>query len=206
MRLLRLLITVITFLLVALTSGCETVASNIDTEQELGQAVSAGEGVVVFGKVRWVFNDEELEIGTGIFSNVIELQMYPKGSDIRKIGKVGKGGEFTWVLAPGTYYVPAVNFLKQAFSSQGNFIGYTMMHFEVPETGGPAYLGTLVFETTYESHLFTYDAVTKSSIEDDCESDCAARLVALGLPEDELSVSLIELGPPLSDALSEAQQ
>ena len=185
-------------LLIVALAGCGSVAPNIESQQELAKAMANPDVVVVFGKVRWINNGEELEIGTGMFSNIVELQMYPEGSDDRTIAKVGDGGDFTWPMQPGSYFIPAVNFMDNAFSDVGNFIGYTYLTFEVPEGKGPTYIGTLIFETEYKSKFLTYESSVVSRTADDCESECQERLKALGLPSDSLQVSLIQVGPQVA--------
>ena len=185
-----------------LLSSCASVETNIESSEQLSQAAESADGTLVFGKVRWIYNGEELDVGVGLSSNVVELQMYPMGSDKRIIGRIGEGGRFAWTMSPGHYHVPAANFVSPMFSSRGNFVGYTYLEFDVPDVDDPVYLGTLMLETEYTRHLFTWDATLKASIVDDCEADCEDRLADLGLPVDTLRVNLIRFDSRLSSLRS----
>ena len=190
-------------LLVALVSGCASVEKNIESSQQLGQEIESADATLVFGKIRWIYNGEELDVGKGLSSNIVEMQIYREASDKRIIGRVGDGGRFAWSMLPGHYHIPAVNFVSPMFSSRGNFVGRTFLEFDVLDVGGPVYLGTVILETEYTKKLFTWDAMTKASIEDDCESDCEERLADLGLPVESLRVELIRFDSRLAGLLSE---
>ena len=52
--------------------ACGTVPS-VESQQELAVASEDSDNVLVFGKVRWVQNGQEIKVGKNLFGNIIEL-------------------------------------------------------------------------------------------------------------------------------------
>lgn len=202
----RLLGIAATVLVLALVSGCASVETNIESEQQVARAVSGSDTTLVFGKIRWINNENEMEIGTGLSTHSLSLQMYTDASEGRTIGRVGDGGQFAWSLAPGKYRIPAVDFVGPLFGGPGDFTGRTFLEFDVPGDQGPVYIGTLIIETEYKKKFLTWEANTKTETVNDCDSDCAERLAAFGLPEKPLHISLARLDSRLSGLVRTTDQ
>lgn len=189
--------------LMAVSAGCGTTAPNIESQEELAEAMSEEGGVVVFGRVRWIKNGEELEIGGGILGNLVELHVYPAGSDDQIIASVGAGGQFSWVLQPGVYRIPMISFIHR----MNSYLGVSFIRFTVPAEGQASYAGTLTIETSYETGwLGAKMSIDRFSVAEECEADCGAMLAQLGLPDDAAEVGLMEFDPEMLERWRKATE
>ncbi len=160
---------------------------HIDSPEKLAQALDKMNGVVVFGRVRWIQDGEELRLGKSMFGNVIEFQMYRAGSKKRMIAKVGPNGYFTWVLRPGHYRVPVINFM----SKSKPFLGQAFLHLVVPDHQEVTYTGTLKIKTGGKAGRNR--RIEEYSVSDDCAADCPIVTGKLSLSDELVGVSLLQL-------------
>jgi hypothetical protein len=177
------------FLAVAGFSGCANTAKTIDSGAELASAASAPSDAVVFGKFRLVRNGYEAKLGTSIMANNATLHLYQPDGHEKVIGKVGRDGEFAWVLEPGTYHVTSIGFYNKGDKVEPA----TDFTFRVPADHEAIYVGTVTLETTFESgFLGVNGTVDRYTVANDCDQDCAPRLETLGLPADSAAIALMQ--------------
>ena len=170
-------------------SACGTTARTIDSGEELAKASAATADTVVFGKFRLLRNGSEANLGEGIFANSATLHLYDQGERREIAGKVGKGGEFAWVLAPGQYRVSSIGFNNRGERAETE----TDFSFTVSADSEAIYVGTITLETTFDSGYFGLNGVVdRYTVSDDCANDCAGRLERLGLSSDAATVSLLQ--------------
>ena len=168
--------------------ACGTVPS-VESQQELAVASEDSDNVLVFGKVRWVQNGQEIKVGKNLFGNIIEFQVYPAATRRRQIARVGENGQFSWALPPGEHHVPAINLSSGASS----FVVPVFIHLIVPEDCEASYAGTLTLETTLKQGWLGADStLDRMSVADDCDEMCASMLEKLGLPASAARVSLLQ--------------
>lgn len=169
-------------------TGCATTSSSIDSSAELAQATQSKDAGVVFGKFRLVRNGQDVQLGEGVFANSATLHLNQDGDAREIVGKVGRDGQFAWVLQPGDYHITSIVFSHRGekFSPQTNFA------FTASTDHKASYVGTITLETTIDSgYLGLNGIVDRITVKDDCAADCEARLTRLGLSTDELTTSLL---------------
>ena len=173
---------------VAGISGCTMPTKSIDSGDQLAAAQADGNTTVVFGKFRLLRNGSEVELNDGMFANSAKLHIYTEDGELEVIGKVGKDGEFAWALEPGEYQLESIRVTNRSETTSPE----TNFRFAVPVGTKAVYLGTMTLETTlnygYYGMSGTFDSVT---VDNDCSSDCAARLSRLGLASDDSVTSLL---------------
>ena len=81
---------------------CSTTTGNIDDTTEWETAAQQADRSVVFGRIRWIENGEEIKIGQGDF---VKMSLRPDlvcMEDKQRIqGSVDAEGHFAWSLKPG---------------------------------------------------------------------------------------------------------
>ncbi len=171
----------------ALATGCAATASNIDSTDELAKASSGNSHPVVFGKLEFVRNGERIELGEGMMATSAKVQLFDQDDNRQIVGDVGDDGEFSWVLAPGTYEVA-----KIGFRYQGQDIApETSFEFTVSSEHDATYLGTISLETTFDAGYNGVNGkVDKFTVWNECAEDCGTRLTRLGLSDDSSTESL----------------
>ncbi len=183
------LVTLYSIVTVFALSACGTRERKIDSGDELAAATKATTDTVVFGKFRLLRNGNEANLGDGIFASSATLHLYDQGERREIAGKVGKGGEFAWVLAPGQYRVSSIGFDNRGERAETG----TDFSFTVSAGNGAIYVGTITLETTFDSGYFGLNGVVdRYTISDDCANDCADRLARLGLSSETATVSLLQ--------------
>ncbi len=168
-------------------AGCSTTAGTIDNGDQLAKAAD-GSDSVVFGKFTLVRNGDEAKLNDGFFATTASLHVVAEDGH-KIVGRVGKGGEFAWVLAPGDYQISAIDFDNRGEREEtaANFA------FTVPADGKPVYIGTIRLEATFDNGYYgTNGAVDDFFVKNDCAKDCAERLEALGLPTGSMHVDVVE--------------
>lgn len=167
-------------------AGCGTTAS-IETREDLANVDTTG--AVIFGKFHLVRNGHEASIGGGLFETTALLHVDNQDPGHGIVGKVGADGEFAWVLEPGDYVISSI-----AFDNRGEMEETAAdFAFTVPPASDAVYIGTVTLEVTLRQGLYgTEGFVDNLSIDNECEAHCEARLQALGLARDEMTVSLLE--------------
>lgn len=170
-------------------SGCANTASSIDSGAELAKAASAPSDTIVFGKFRLVRNGYEAKLGTSVFANSATLHLYQQDGNEKIVGKVGRDGEFAWVLKPGSYRVSSIGFYNRGDKVEP----VTDFTFNVPAEQEAIYVGTITLESTFDSgFLGVNGTVDRYTVNNDCEMDCANRLEQLGLSADSATVALMQ--------------
>jgi len=170
-------------------TGCST-TETIDSSDRLADVVDGGEKIV-FGKFRLVRNGEEADIGDGIFGTTAEIHFVNGDGERGIVGKVGKRGEFAWALEPGSYRVKTIGFDNRGEREEAA----AKFAFTVPEDRSAVYLGTITLEASFDSGYYgTNGSVDNFFISNDCATDCAKRLEALGLAIESMTVSVVESG------------
>jgi hypothetical protein len=183
------LVTLSSIVAVFALSACGMTARTVDTGAELAKETVAATDAVVFGKFRLLRNGNEANLGDGIFANSATLHLYDQGERREIAGKVGKGGEFAWVLAPGQYRISSIGFDNRGERAQTD----TEFSFTVAAGKDAVYVGTITLETTFDSGYFGLNGVVdRYTISDDCANDCADRLARLGLASDAATISLLQ--------------
>ena len=84
-------------------AGCSTTGQHIDNGAELAKISSSAANTVVFGKFRLVSNGQDE--AEGLFGSSARLKIVGEGQGQEIVGRVGRDGEFAWVLGPGEYSV-----------------------------------------------------------------------------------------------------
>ena len=169
-------------------AGCSTTTGTIDNGDKLARVAKTSDGVV-FGKFTLVRNGEEAKLNAGLFATTASLHVAGEDGQGKMIGRVGKDGEFAWALAPGDYRITAVDFDNRG-ERQETAANLT---FTVPADGRPVYIGTIHLEASFDSGYYgTNGAVDDFFVKDDCKTDCARRLEALGLSATSMHVDVVE--------------
>ncbi len=174
-------------LLVAMALGGCAANGSIGTADDLARASAEHDGTLVFGKFELVRNGHEVALGEGIFANSARLYVEDGGGAREITGSVGPGGEFGWLLAPGHYRVTSI-----AFRYHGQAIEpLTGFRFTVPEGYRASYVGTIRLEASFDqNYLGTRARVDRYAVSNDCQTECTSRLAAVGLEQDEATISL----------------
>ncbi len=187
-RLTKKLIVVTGAIAAAALAGCSTTAGTIDNGDKLAKAAN-GTDSVVFGKFILVRNGEEAKLNDGFFATTASLHMVGANGQGKVIGRVGKGGEFAWALAPGDYRIAVIDFDNRGSREETA----ADLEFTVPADGKPVYIGTIELEATFDSGYYgTNGAVDDFSVKNDCAADCARRLEALGLSTTSMHVDVVQ--------------
>ena len=170
-------------------SGCATTATSIDSGDELAAAAAGTSDAVAFGKFRLVRNGREANIGGGIFASAAKLHFYQTDTDREIVGKVGKDGEFAWVLEPGTYQLSNID-----FHNRGEKVALrTDFTFSVAADTRASYVGTVTLETSLDNGYYGVNGtVDRYTVTDDCAAECDSRLSQLGLSTADMSISLMQ--------------
>lgn len=172
----------------ALFSGCAMTAQSIDHVDELAQASEATAEKVVIGKFRLIRNGQQVEFGDSIFANSAKLHMYQDGVNREIVGKVGRDGEFAWVLEPGDYTLSSIAFKHrgETIEPAANFA------FSVSADHDASYVGTITLETTFSSGYYgTNGVIERFFITDDCAAECSRMLSDLGMADTVTASSLL---------------
>lgn len=187
-RLTRNFTVIVGALAAAALAGCSTTAGTIDNSEELAR-VSNGADSVVFGKFTLVRNGEEARLGDGMFATTASLHVTSADGQGSIIGRVGKDGEFAWALAPGDYRITTIDFDNRGDREETG----ANLAFTVPADGKPVYIGTIRLEASFDNGYYgTNGAVDDFFVTNDCATDCARRLEALGLPAMAMHVGVVE--------------
>lgn len=169
-------------------AGCSTTAGTIDNGKKLAK-VANGSDSVVFGKFTLVRNGEQAKLNDGMFATTASLQVVGDDGQGTVIGRVGKDGEFAWALAPGNYRVAAIGFDNRGEREETA----ADLAFTVPADGKPVYIGTIRLEASFDSGYYgTNGAVDDVFVKNECATDCALRLEALGLSTTSMHVDVVE--------------
>lgn len=172
----------------ALFSGCATTAPSIDHADQLAQATDMTAEKVVIGKFRLVRNGEEVDFGEGVFANSAKLHIYQDGANQEIVGKVGRDGEFAWVLEPGDYMLSSIAFKHrgETIEPAANFA------FTVSADHDASYVGTITLETTFSSGYYgTSGVIERFFISNDCATECGKMLGDLGMADTLAATSLL---------------
>jgi len=174
--------------LLAGLAGCAGTAGHIDSADELAREAGNPADTVVFGRFELVRNGHEVDFGGGIFASTATLNLTESDSLKPIVGRIGRDGEFAWVLEPGTYRVTSIGFRYQGQKIQPP-TGFT---FTVPANSRASYVGTITLEASFERGLLgTHAHVDRYTITDDCATDCDPRLDRLGLTGAQPSRALL---------------
>jgi hypothetical protein len=170
-------------------SGCANTAKTVDSATELDNATSATADTVVFGKFRLVRNGYEAKLGSSIIANNATLHLYHQDGHEKVVGRVGRDGEFAWILKPGSYRVSSIGFYNRGDKVEPA----TDFTFNVPARNEAIYVGTITLETTFDSgFLGVNGTVDRYTVANECATYCAARLEQLGLSADSATVALMQ--------------
>lgn len=187
-RLTRKLIVVAGALAATALAGCSTTAGTIDNGDKLAK-VANGSDSVVFGKFTLVRNGEEAKLNDGMFATTASLHVTGDDGKSKVIGRVGKDGEFAWALAPGNYRITGIDFDNRGEREETA----SNLAFTVPADGKPVYIGTIRLEATFDNGYYgTNGAVDDFFVKNDCATDCARRLEALGLSATSMHVDVVQ--------------
>jgi|GEM_PF-1594852 len=120
---------------------CSTTTGNIDDTTEWETAAQQADRSIVFGRIRWIENGEEVKIGQGDF---VKMSLRPDlvcMEDKQRIqGSIDAEGHFAWSLKPGTYLMHRLVY-RDMWS--GAHIIVPKVAFAVPAAGQVYYIGTL---------------------------------------------------------------
>lgn len=168
-------------LAVVLITGCATSTGSIDSSKAVSKAADSSESIV-FGKFTLYRNGKEAKLNDGLFAGTTAF-LHVNGDDGARqiVGQVGENGEFAWALKPGNYQVSAIDFYHRGERQEVE----AGLDFEVPADGKPVYVGTITLEASIDMGYYRpKGAVDSFYVRNDCTSDCARRLDALGIPAD----------------------
>jgi hypothetical protein len=169
-------------------AGCSTTAGTIDSGDKLAKAAN-GSDSVVFGKFTLVRNGEEAKLNDGMFATTASLHVIREDGQGKIVGRVGKDGEFAWALAPGDYRITTIDFDNRGEREETA----SSLAFTVPADGKPVYIGTIRLEASFDNGYYgTNGAVDDFFVKNDCATDCARRLEALGLSATSMHVDVVQ--------------
>lgn len=187
-RLIRNTAVVLAALATITLAGCSTTAGTIDNGDKLAKAAN-GSDSVVFGKFTLVRNGAEAKLNDGMFATTASLHVVGEDGQGKIIGRVGKDGEFAWALAPGDYRISTIDFDNRGEREETS----ASLAFTVPADGKPVYIGTIRLEASFDNGYYgSNGAVDDFFVKNDCATDCARRLEALGLPATSMHVDVVE--------------
>jgi hypothetical protein len=172
----------------ALFSGCAVTAQSIDHADEVAQASDVSAEKVVFGKFRLLRNGQEVEFGEGIFANSARLHLFQDGADQEIVGKVGRDGEFAWLMEPGDYKLSSIAFKHrgETIEPAANFA------FTVSADHDASYVGTITLEATFNAGYYgTSGVIERFYISNDCAAECSKMLGDLGMADTLAATSLL---------------
>lgn len=173
-------------------SGCSTTGRHIDSGAELAKISSSASDTVVFGQFRLIRNGQEVRQGEGLFGSSARLKLVGEGQGREIVGKVGRNGEFAWVLTPGEYSVSSVSIGNWGDRNPRERLETpTNLSFTVSADKEAVYIGTITLQATLDSGYYgvggTFDRYIVSN---DCKAVCGDRMAALGLAAEDVTVSL----------------
>ena len=188
-KVIRNLIKTITYVAVAAVfAGCATTVDSVNESAKIAQSAEVTDKKIVFGKFRLMQNGEEVTLGDSVFANSATLQLYRYETDREIVGKVGKDGDFAWVLEPGQYQLSSIAFKHRGESIEPD----TSFAFTVSADHDASYVGTITLEATSDSGYHgTSVMVERFTVSNDCEAECGKVLTALGMTQDAATTSLL---------------
>ena len=167
--------------------GCGTNTESVSAGGKPAVA-SVNTDTLVFGRFRLIRNGEDVRLGEGFFANHATLHLHAPGEAAPVKEKVGKNGEFAWVLDAGNYRLTGIEFMARG----ERFTVSTDVAFTASGKHRAAYLGTITLETSLASGYHGMDVrAERYSVSDDCETDCDRMLADLGMPEGSAAVVLM---------------
>lgn len=170
-------------------AGCGTSAKTLESGDDLAVQLTGTDDAVVVGRFKLIRNGEPVELGDGILANRATLHLHNAGNQSEIDARVGENGEFAWVIPPGRYRIANIEFCVRGETVSPS----TKFEFSANGNDPVTYIGTITLETTFDSGYYGVDGfVDGYTVEDDCESDCAAMLSRLDLGNNVARVSLIE--------------
>ena len=169
-------------------TGCSSTGATIDSSDKLAKISAAPDESVVFGKFRLIQNGEETPLGNGFLTSSATLRLVDHAGDRVITGRVGRDGEFAWVLPAGDYNLSSVSFSKRGerIETPTNF------SFTVSSAYDAVYIGTVSLEATLDSGYYGMNGtIDRLNIIDECKKDCSARLSRLGLDSQAPAIALL---------------
>lgn len=166
--------------------------SNIKDNSGLKQARSSGEASVVFGRLKWVENGTEVQLGKGMFGTFVVPELLRMDDNYRATGELDNNGYFAWQLPPGIYVMDTVTYRGHGRS----YIIFPKAVFLVADKRKTYYVGTLRFEVSLKEGPFTPElGEVKSRVEDREQQDLAAiaKILEMAPSVDEKSL-IIKVG------------
>jgi len=131
-------------------TACSTTTDNIDDATEWAQATERTDRSIVFGRIRWIENGEEKEIGDSYFKMGLRPDLIRMEDKQRIQASVDNGGHFVWSLEPGTYLMHRIVYWD---TWSGSTVIVPKVAFSVPKAGQIYYLGTLRSDFTKKRDL-----------------------------------------------------
>ena len=104
------------------------------------------------------------------------------------VGRVGRDGEFAWLLEPGDYTLSSIAFKHrgETIEPAANFA------FAVSADHDASYVGTVTLEATFSSGYYgTSGVIERFFISDDCAAQCSKMLSKLGMADTVAASSLL---------------
>ena len=182
----NMIVTIAGILAAALLAGCGTTAS-IESREDFANHASTG--TVIFGKFRLIRNGTEANVGNSLFGTTVLIQVDNDRPEHSIVGKVGDDGEFAWALEPGNYVISSIAFDNRGERQETD----AHLAFTVSGDHKAVYIGTITLEASLDSGYYgTNGSVDDFQISNDCGSECQARLQALGLSTNDMTVSLMQ--------------
>ena len=161
-------------------SGCLAV-ENIETPAEVVAASSSADSSIVYGRVKWVENGNEIGLehkdmfGQRLQRVVPRLKRAEDNSTVTV--ELDNAGHFVWSLQKGTYIIDKLQVNIPGYGS-GYFV--PKVAFKVPDNGKSYYIGTLRADAVVDADFWGTDGVAKFSIEDSKRSEDAYAQRKLG--------------------------
>jgi hypothetical protein len=169
-------------------TGCSATGNSIDSRVELAKISTNSTDSVVFGKFRLIQNGQETRLGDRFLTASATLNLFDNSEGRAITGKVGRDGEFAWVLPAGDYSVSGISFTKNGkrIETPTNFA------FTVARGYDAVYIGTVSLEATLDSGYYGMNGtVDRLTVSDNCSADCSDRLTRLGIETDHPAVALL---------------
>lgn len=177
-------------------SGCTEVQS-IETTEELQNAAMSDETSIVFGRVKWIENGEELDLkGSNFFGKPVVPRLRRVEDNSIVTVELDNAGHFAWSLSKGTYIIDKIQRSSPKF---GSAFLIPKVAFRVPENGRNYYIGTLQANAVAESSFWGVEGNAKFSIADEMRSEYAYLRQKLGSSVSDIQRSLMVQDENLPD-------
>jgi hypothetical protein len=147
---------------------------------------SLGEGVLIFGRIRWIQNGEERHSFSGLYGdfNVDLRVLNVEDMKVSSIFEIEKDGRFFALLPKGTYIIHRLDWAE--FWGRGSLVPRVALQIAKPKYS--YYLGTLTVNVTTKRNIFGDYFVKGLDIYIEDEEEEAMEIFRKRYPYQELNI------------------